>query len=591
MVTARAWGRNTRTHCRRMKNSTDSCTRLAARRQHPCDAWTAPCTNQCYGPNPRGVGGSSPSRTQAMPADTRQTIRHPRDATLRLSAGRTGSGELRLLVNGTQASLDATGGRVVTLADGSRSTVRVVQRWYDIEPSIEIDGVPFEKRRLLSVGALGPAFLPMLGILYWVYSTHQRYSFQYMMPRTLVCTVLAIGLGYFAFRPARRGELDWIPWVVGISGGALVALLPIAYDWWDVPTVVYDAASSAVTRLRRPPNAPPPAVGTAAHIPVSAREVLTLRAMLFHQRWDEAIDTLAAYEAAARADVVHESRWWDIYEGTFGNNDQPLHDAVEEWVAARPNRAEPRMARAAVQFERAFYWRGTGPGRSVRKVDAYLFETTLYSSAIDATMALARDSTMLPAYWYLMRIARAESDQASSRAFLDRALRLSPASLVSFRTHMLSLVPPWGGSIHQMEDLVEEIRPLEQVNPELRTLEGYPEYEIGRELACNCGDTSPLPHLRAAQSSGADVRFYETVGDIYWYAHRNAEAGAAYDSAIALTPFNGELYNDRYSALQAMVKGDPAGVARLAAPMSRDSLIGVRLRNGFPELADTSGLP
>ncbi|HMF87919.1 MAG TPA: tetratricopeptide repeat protein, partial [Gemmatimonadaceae bacterium] len=278
-----------------------------------------------------------------------------------------------------------------------------------------------------------------------------------------------------------------------------------------------------------------PQVGTHTEdfgYPTRTVDRLVVRRLLQARSYDTLDTVLSAYADSVQRDHRLEYRLFDAY-AAFQVAIPALEPLLNEWVRQRPTSAAALIARAT--FLRAAGWhaRGTASAAKTSRVQFQRMDDYFRRARIDLAAALRLAPNSIVAYRQLIDIAStSRGDPEGSRQLLDRALSIQPHSFVLRAAHMHNLLPRWGGSYDAMTEFAEESAPFAKRNPRMRALQGFVDWDRGRDFESQGQD------MRAIEAYTRALRFGN-----YWLF--SAERGALYSELKrypeALEDLNGVL--------------------------------------------------
>ena len=193
--------------------------------------------------------------------------------------------------------------------------------------------------------------------------------------------------------------------------------------------------------------------------------------MIRNRDFDGLERELGALQAQVKRDVKHEIRFADAFQAAY-RNDSAVLAGIEAWIAAKPQSAHARVARANYHYASAWRRRGTDyirntPAENIRAM------TDFATRAIeDAAAALQLDSTHLIAYEIAIGVTRLAGRHDDASRILERGLATHRGSFSLYRAFMLMLWPRWGGSEQLMVQFGEQAARNADINPRLEALRG-----------------------------------------------------------------------------------------------------------------------
>ena len=232
---------------------------------------------------------------------------------------------------------------------------------------------------------------------------------------------------------------------------------------------------------------------------------------------------------------------WDLF-----NRPMPeLEKALTQWVETR-NSANARLARG-IHYT-AMGWRARG--------DAYISETsnaqlrgveTYFRLALeDFQVVLEQRPDELFAYCYAMEVLMGfGADEAVQRLY-ENALEKYPLAYTPRSFYLTSLAPWWGGSMQEIEQVVDDSRAFYGRNPELRALEGRAISVIAEKADADGEFATALTlYNRALELGGPNWRYLNGRGEMYMRLGRYDEAIVDLNRALVLRPDFLETLNHR----------------------------------------------
>jgi tetratricopeptide (TPR) repeat protein len=189
---------------------------------------------------------------------------------------------------------------------------------------------------------------------------------------------------------------------------------------------------------------------------------------------------------------------------------------LDAWVS-QAGSALAYAARGIFKAQEGFRVRGTKFVNEIPSQDIEEMHRWHIEAASDLQQALHLDSSLMPAYGWLIQIAKASSMPFSADEVFSKALTKDDRTYYVRSQYMSSLTPRWGGSYSAMAALIEEAAPKSDVNPRLWTLAG----EIAADQGDNYWFQKDYPSAAKKYSQALDY------GDrIAWLRHR---AGCYYN--------------------------------------------------------------
>jgi hypothetical protein len=186
-------------------------------------------------------------------------------------------------------------------------------------------------------------------------------------------------------------------------------------------------------------------------------------------------DALEAMFGQLAADVVsdvrHESRLLDAFSA-FERDEPALLEGIDAWIAARPQSAHARVARASYHYATAWRRRGYQYIRDTPEENIRGMEEFSRKAITDLTAALERDTTHLAAYEILIGVTRLFGSHELALRALMRGTAIHRGSYVLPARFLSMLWPRWGGTEAVMIEFGERAASDAGINPRLVTLRG-----------------------------------------------------------------------------------------------------------------------
>ena len=287
---------------------------------------------------------------------------------------------------------------------------------------------------------------------------------------------------------------------------------------------------------------------------LSAGEALDLRRLLRTERFDSVEIALRLAQDEAAADVRAEWRYYDSYVAL---QEPSLRPGLDAWIAAHPRAVEARIARGMYFVNLAGARRGGGYAVNTNRGQFRALDATLDSSFADIRVALKHDPSNLAAYWVLQRAAGFHG-QADVLPTYNRALRLSPASFVTRWLAITTLAPRWGGTYESMDRVAGQAQQFASANPELRTLQGFIDWDEADAAWQNDDAEHAISHAKASTSYGESYTLCLKAARILWYYDREPEALPFARCAVARRNASADGHLTLGRVLYGLAQRDPA---------------------------------
>ena len=232
-------------------------------------------------------------------------------------------------------------------------------------------------------------------------------------------------------------------------------------------------------------------------------------------------------------------------------------DLQVQCCAVVPGKIEARIARGMYFVNLAGARRGGGYAVNTNRGQFRALDATLDSSFADIRVALKHDPSNLAAYWVLQRAAGFHG-QADVLPTYNRALRLSPASFVTRWLAITTLAPRWGGTYESMDRVAGQAQQFASANPELRTLQGFIDWDEA-DAAWQSNDAErAISHAKASTSYGESYTLCLKAARILWYYDREPEALPFARCAVARRNASADGHLTLGRVLYGLAQRDPA---------------------------------
>lgn len=231
----------------------------------------------------------------------------------------------------------------------------------------------------------------------------------------------------------------------------------------------------------------------------------------------------------------------------FEVNNPATETLLNEWVTKTPNHFAPYLCRGVYFCTRAAHARGA---KYVAETSAKEFEDmhAFHRRAIaDLQKALELKPTLVHPYAYFIRIVAASGETEIQKQLFSAALELNPYSIMLRQIHIAKLAPRWGGSMAEMQAIVEESRKYVKEYPAMRVVESEIDIELGSQALENSDFQAAIDHLTKAITRGESAVAYFRRGQAYMFSNQLVQAVSDFSKAIALNPSYIYAYEARMS--------------------------------------------
>jgi tetratricopeptide (TPR) repeat protein len=172
------------------------------------------------------------------------------------------------------------------------------------------------------------------------------------------------------------------------------------------------------------------------------------------------------------------------------------------WVKGAPDSPYANTARAKILMSRAWKIRGDGFTKDIQPQRMRRANDLTQQASVLLNRAINQEPRLLPAYDLLLDAYAFNGQTGMRKRALKAALRQSPTSYYVRASAAHYMRQAWGGTLDEVDALVEEARPQFARNPRLAMLVQYRDNEKGRVFDIQERYRRALPPLRAALRSG-----------------------------------------------------------------------------------------
>jgi tetratricopeptide (TPR) repeat protein len=268
---------------------------------------------------------------------------------------------------------------------------------------------------------------------------------------------------------------------------------------------------------------------------ITLEDLLALHDALLSDDFSQLDARMAWNVDSARADPGYEIRY-GAASNVFSVADPRLRPHLDAWVAAEPQSAIARLARAAHSVAMGDAARGTKFASETSEEQFGTMRAWYRIALDDLARARAIDPTNVMLSWLRLHLATHVMGPEARRAILDEGLRSVPGSLMLRGKYAFALRPRWGGSIEEMEAFADESDAASQVNPRFRVLRGIIPYDSAEALSSAKDYDGAIAMYSNALMYGEWWWYRTERGDAYRRARRYEEAIADFDTALAQMP-------------------------------------------------------
>ncbi len=287
-----------------------------------------------------------------------------------------------------------------------------------------------------------------------------------------------------------------------------------------------------------------------AFSPAEESDARNVRDLVLAEQFAAADALLDDMREKFMTDIAVESdmyRRWD----QFNRPVPELEKALTRWVEIGDS-ANARLARG-IHFT-SMGWRARGDAyiSATSKTQLRSMEAYFRLALEDFQAVLEQRPDELFAYCYAMEVLMAFGADEAVQGLYEKALEEHPLAYTPRSFYLTSLAPWWGGSMQEMEQVVDDSRAFYDRNPELRALEGRATSVLAEKADADGKFAMALTlYNRALEQGGPNWRYLNGRGEMYMRLHRFDEAIADLNRALVLRPdFVEALEHRSYSHYQ-----------------------------------------
>ncbi len=266
---------------------------------------------------------------------------------------------------------------------------------------------------------------------------------------------------------------------------------------------------------------------------------------------------LEAYQEAYEAGRLGEDRVEGAFL-SFANSAKDLETLLDAWVITSDSYSA-RLARGV------YYWNlamlagrvAPDPTHEARPSDTYFAHATA-----DLAASLGQEPALGVAYGFLVQIATERGDPHDVIQIAQLGVAANPRTFVVRRRYLDSL-RPWrypkpDEAFTRIDAFIDTFRPAMAENPELRLLEGYPEFVSAEQLAHAGARRDALEHYERALSFGSFWLYRHSRGVNHYRLGNFRAALADFDRVLETRPQSADTLGMRARTLRALGRVDAA---------------------------------
>lgn len=227
---------------------------------------------------------------------------------------------------------------------------------------------------------------------------------------------------------------------------------------------------------------------------------------------------------------------WHAFQA-FANSDPSLENLLVKFSEQRASSFVPHLGLAEYHQHLGWLSRGGKWSKDTPKKKFAKMRAHFHIAKEQYFRVLNINSKLLVPYVGLMRISYSVGLQKQVKVYADEALKIDPSSYLIHYRRLFSLQPKWGGTIREIENYLGMIRKYYNLNPRLKSLNGFLDYVEGNRLVSRSKSCrSGVIAFNTAIEKGEHPFIYAERGDNYHCMRKYKQAIDDYNKAIALMP-------------------------------------------------------
>lgn len=260
-------------------------------------------------------------------------------------------------------------------------------------------------------------------------------------------------------------------------------------------------------------------------------------------------------------DYHAEQRFGQI-AGVFQVSYPELEPLYAEWVRQYPDVYVSHLARGYYYTGRGKLARGSDFADKTSPEQFKAMDANFAKAIVELRRCLQLRPKAIMAYHELLDIDRLGSADVPSEQLLQQALHVCPACYILRRIYQEKLEPRWGGSYKQMQRFADDSMKYAAVNPKIRLLGGFVEWDKGHALMDDQQFAEAIPYFTRALTHGDHSYFYYYRALCYQNLEEFPPALSDVNHAVTLEPDTPAYYFTR-SQVQAKLRNFDAALADL----------------------------
>jgi len=235
-----------------------------------------------------------------------------------------------------------------------------------------------------------------------------------------------------------------------------------------------------------------------------------------------------------QSDVRYEILLLNAYDLFSPANTISLSD-LDYWVS-KTGSYIAYTARGRYKERLGFAARGT---KFIIKTPEYKIDDMkeLHSEAAkDLQIAVNKNPLLMPAYFYLISIAKASDMPFTPKEILDQAVKQDNRTYTVRVAYMGAITPSWGGSYEKMSDFAKQTIQYADVNPSLWTLQGEVFAEQGGDYWRENNFAQALEAFNLALKYGDRTTWLRSRAGCFWQLGQKDKAVEDYKKILYYDP-------------------------------------------------------
>jgi tetratricopeptide (TPR) repeat protein len=240
-----------------------------------------------------------------------------------------------------------------------------------------------------------------------------------------------------------------------------------------------------------------------------------------------------------------------LYYQSFRKEKAELEPHYTAWVQASPNSHMPYMARGAYYLAMGWFMRGAATADKTAK--SQMEELKKYITLAEKDLYKAKELKPGHPHIYALLIQTKMLFAGNTDTIHELAkegLGLNPYSSWIRSHYLFALLPRWGGTIQDMEQVIRDMKQYADRNKHIKALEGRVLAEQGDGYLFNREFDKALQFYDDALKFGGYWFYFQQQGEALFYNRKKEEAVQWYDKAIALMPSSEQIHRLKLRALK-----------------------------------------